>query len=590
MSVRATRLRQQFERFAQEIRIASKDVGMVPLHLWQTQRYIVDEILQGIDDGIRDFVILKPRQVGCTTVLTVFTLFWHLKHAALQGGYVAHVEAATALFRDNIHEMAIHIDDPRFMFPVRSSNRNMLAWAHNARLQYATAGTRENKALGRSKGLTYLFADEVAYWGGPGGVASLKATLSDRHPARMSLWASTANGYNLFHSMWQTAQRAVTSKAIFAPWWRHELYRTDAVAQGDRILEVYWDGILNAEEAAWQDEITRRWDVTLEPAQWAWWRWQLAEKAGDDLNKMHEEYPTLPEHAFQATGRGYLPSRVTARLREQLRAAPQPTMYRYGFGKMIEDTELLPTVRAMAQLKVWEEPRPREHYVVSCDPSFASSSDSDMAVVQVWRCERYRITQVAEFAANEVEPSRTAWVLAHLCGAYPESHLVLELNGPGYQVWQEILRLQMYGWGTNAIPQLSDVFSSIQYYLFRRLDALSGRGFWHYKANNQQKIWIFSGLRDRLAADQVLLRSAELVDELQVVRYDGRTFGAQEGACDDRVVAAALAAEMWAAQVIPILNLTPAPIADEPAPWPLPEDQRRPRLVSEFFDRLHAIR
>lgn len=576
---------QQFETFCRNIRIASKDQGLVPLALWSTQRYIIRELLRGITDDVRDFVILKPRQVGATTVLTVFTLFWHLKHKALQGGYVAHLDTATHLFRDNISEMAAHIDDPRWTYPIRASNRYQLAWSHGARLQYATAGTKENKTLGRSKGLTYLFADEVAYWGGLGGVASLKATLSERHPARLSIWASTANGYNLFHTLWANAQSAITTRAIFSAWWRHELYRTETIPKGDEIFRVYWDGHLNPEEQSWQREITARWGVTLEPAQWAWWRWQLREKNADDLNRMHEDFPTLPEHAFQATGYGFLSGSLMARLRAQMLQAPHATHYRYHFGPFIDASHLLPTHAQLAHLTVWEEPRGGEHYVVSCDPAYGANAESDFSTVTVWRAERTRLVQVAEFSANEVTVSQFAWVICHLAGVYQQPYLMLELTGPGYPVWQEIQRLQAYGTGSAHAPHLQDVMGAVQFYVFRRADAMAGRGFWAWKSTNQTKAWVFHRLKDHLLSDHIVIRSAAMIEELASVRQDKNMFGAQDGAHDDRVITLALAIEAWQENVIPMLAMSPLAHGEQPPPAALPVEER---LMQDFFAKIGA--
>ena len=50
--------------------------------------------------------------------------------------------------------------------------------------------------------------------------------------------------------------------------------------------------------------------------------------------------------------------------------------------------------------------------------------------------------QVAAFATSELNTYQFAWVIAHLAGAYKNSTLNLEVNGPGQAVINELKNLK----------------------------------------------------------------------------------------------------------------------------------------------------
>jgi hypothetical protein len=411
----------------------------------------------------------------------------------------------------------------------------------------------------------------------------LRATVSQRHPARLSLFVSTAQGFNFFHDLWQDFSRAVTLEAIFVGWWRHEEY---VKAAGTPEYETYWDGRLTPDEGAWQEQITRRWAVTLTAEQWAWYRWYRAEKSRGDQRTMHQNYPTLPEHAFQSSGGGFVDDATFYRLREQLASAPEAEAYRYHFGGTIESSELVPTEPAMAELTIWEPPIPGRHYVVAADPAFGANQHSDTACVQVWRAERQRLVQVAEFAAADMPVHQFAWVIFHLAGSYwrhpGRASLILEINGPGRAVWQEMQRLVNYGQGTTQHSQLQNVLGNIQHYIYRKPDSMGAGGAWQWLTTHATRKLLMEKLRDALLSDTLTIRSGALIEECANLRRVGDVVEAQGATHDDRAITCALAIECWQEQVLPVLLMMP-PEPDQAVPAPPPGHQR---VIQRFFDQI----
>ncbi len=68
--------RAKFLQFLKQLKVQSKDYGLVPFKLLGSQRYLLDQIEQGMAEGITVFYILKNRQAGISTFLLALDLFW----------------------------------------------------------------------------------------------------------------------------------------------------------------------------------------------------------------------------------------------------------------------------------------------------------------------------------------------------------------------------------------------------------------------------------------------------------------------------------------------------------------------------------
>src|SRR5262249_13414180 len=263
--------------------------------------------------------------------------------------------------------------------------------------------------------------------------------------------------------------------------------------------------------------------------------------------------------------------------------APAPEFYRYTFGPLIEEVAIYHTEEPLAHLRAWEGPAQYNYYIVSADPAYGASKKSDRSVAQVWRATATSLYQCAEFVATEVTMQQFAWICMHLAGTWTPSAFILELNGPGYGVLQEIQRLQAWGWGTARPAAVENALQGIQHYLYRRNDSLSQGAFLQWKSTPQIKTWAYSRLRDYFLMGLIHPTSPLLVEELGSVRQDGDKFGADHHHHDDTVATAAMAVEVWQSQVVPYLRMMPprGPKAEEPLPDPPPAHER---LMSRFFE------
>lgn len=539
----------QFYAFCSQLKIETKEQGLRKMdNLLGTQTYVMDEISKGLDSGIHFFVILKGRQLGITTISLALDLYWQFVHPGWQGTLVSDTEENRDMFRSTL---AMYMDGlpKEYKIPLMAHNRNQLVLKNRSRIFYQIAGNKSR--LGQGKAITYLHGTETASWGNEEGLASLIASLAETNPDRLYMFESTAQGFNMFHDMYTTAKRAKTQRAIFCGWWRNQFYSLDANTQ---TYKVYWDGKLTPEEREWTRDIKKLYNVEINSRQMAWWRWKLHEGIKDDA-LMYQEFPPTEDYAFVMTGTSYFSN---SRCTDAMKIAKNltPDCYRYSMGANFTDTECMKSTQRLATLKIWEEPIDTAYYVIGADPAYGSSDWADRFCIEVYRAYADGLEQVAEFATSEMNTYQFAWAIAHIAGAYKNSTLNLEINGPGQAVINELknLKRQAAMLDGKMGRDLMDVLSHMTNYVWRRNDNMSGLTNsigWNTTAQTKERM--LSYMKDYFERGMMDINSIETIEEMKTIIRDGPSIAASGRNKDDRVMASALACAAYAEQVQPRL-------------------------------------
>jgi hypothetical protein len=542
----------KFYQFCKHLRIESKEQGMITLGdtLLGTQTYVIDEVAKGLQDGIHFFIVLKGRQLGITTISLAMDLYWHFLNPGMQGTLTTDTEENREQFRSTL-QMYMDGLPKEYKIPLMSHNRNQMVLKNRSRMFYQVAGTRSKGTLGRGKGITFLHGTETSSWGDEEGLASLLASLAETNPLRYYMFESTARGFNMYHDMWTVAKKARTQKAIFCGWWRNQLYAADP--QSD-IYRTYWDGKLSAEEKEWTREVRKIYNYEINSRQMAWWRWKLYEGLKDE-SLMYQEFPPTEDYAFIMTGSSFF---STARCTDAMKVAKriEANYFRFSMGANFQDTELLKSNARLSTMTIWEEPMAQGYYVIGADPAYGSSDWADRFCVQVYRCYADGLDQVAEFCTSELNTFQFAWVICYLAGAYRNSTLNLEVNGPGQAVINEMrnLKRQATSMGGQEGKSLHDVLGNMQHYLWRRNDNfgnVSNSIGWVTTHNSKERMLNY--FKDYFERNMLQVYSTELLDEMKGIVRDQGTIAAYGRGKDDRVIASALACAAYAEQVQPRL-------------------------------------
>src|SRR6267378_5337982 len=178
--------RERFMFFLSKLKVQSKDYGLVPFRLLGTQRYILDEVIKGLEEGITTFVILKNRQGGVTTFFIALDMFWAFEYKGLLGAFILHKEEARDDWRASIEifyqEIPAKVEHAGRLVGFKprklQHNRNILSFKNGSRFRYLIAGTGENRkgGLGRSGAANYVHGTEVAFYGNEDDIRAFKSS------------------------------------------------------------------------------------------------------------------------------------------------------------------------------------------------------------------------------------------------------------------------------------------------------------------------------------------------------------------------------------------------------------------------------
>jgi len=561
-------IRQGIYDLLSAVRIDTKEEGRVHVKPWLSQRLVVDGVCRGLNEGCHEFVVLKCRQVACTTVCSVIELFWALANEGTQGAIIAdradNLERLRRIFASLLETLPPEwkTEEHRLV----QNNRQGMTFANRSVIDLLAAAS--NPDLGASRALNMCHMTECALWRSLSGVESLKASLARQNPNRLYIWESIANGLNWWHGFCQQAKKDRHLRFIFLGFWSNPTY---AIAKSDPDFKTYWDGgTLTEEEIRRARFVKTEYGVVVKPEQIAWWRRENEYRADEFMNR---HYPWTEKDAFISSGSGFFPAARTLEIGEQLADGPPYKGYKYVFdeqflGSRIEQTN----VKEDVALRIWEPPqnewvdggrddqgrflpaKPPGVYVVGVDPSGGGGGDANDHCVQVFRCYADRLVQVAEYASNKPLTYQLSWVLAHLCGAYRDHLCNLEISGIGAAVMPEVRNLRQLAergllQGNPSSGKILDLIGAVRWFLYKRTDSLGGAGnIVNWKTNQDNKAQVYSEVRDSLMLRRIEIRSLRLIQQMQgIVEEEGGWIGAgpDTGEGDDRVSAMVLAHHTW---------------------------------------------
>lgn len=554
----------QFWSFCAALKIPSKEEGIIFLHPTSSQVYLITEIFTGLDLGIHDFVIVKSRQLGASTILWALDQWWFLKFGSVQAMYIADDDENKEVHRSIFTQMYESLPPKYSRGPFEINNRVQAQWAdrpgwRSPRIMWTHASPRNEGQLGRSRGVNYLHGEEIDGWKDRKGVDALTSSLATDYPYRLYLWVGTGQGYGLLYEMWEQSGESVTSRQVFLGWWRLSTRRATKAAQPD-VWNVYGITRPSPDETEWLREVRKRYGVIIDREQLCWWRWQLHEGKGinGDEAKMLQEHPWIPEQAFQSSGSQFLSPTVLLKMHHAFARAPKPVGYRYDWGLTFDekftpdgDQTIIEVPLEQATLTVWEHPDPAGLYVVSGDPAYGSSEKADSFAITIWRCWPDALVQVAEYRGpGSGTMYQFAWTLAHLAGSYPR-WMIFERTGPGNAVAQELERMQNIKFGLSVHGAgIQDVLANIQRFLYARSDALQKTYSKDWKSTEELREQIFEELRDVVERGMIIVRSRALWSEIGALRREGSRVEAGGVAHDDLAITAALAVHDWLENII----------------------------------------
>ena len=281
--------------------IRTKDNRIVPFVMNEPQNRFYETIKKRWNAGkpVR-VIVLKARQMGFSTLAGGLVFWATATQSNVDSMFIAHKDEATAnifrmskLFYDKLpaqirpQRQASNAQELSFNTP---SNSKSKVEGLRSRIRCATAG---GQGVGRSYTLKCVHMSEFAFWPGKKmeTYTGLMQSVPDE-PYTLVIVESTANGFDEFKDLWDTAVKAQRDGdddgfiPIFFPWYEMSEYRRT----------VPPNFVPTQEELELQEQFG------LDLEQIVWRRWCIKVNCGGDINMFHQEYPATPEEAFISTG------------------------------------------------------------------------------------------------------------------------------------------------------------------------------------------------------------------------------------------------------------------------------------------------
>lgn len=501
--------REYISRF---LHIRTKDNRIVPLRLNEPQerlyKIIGNEARQG--KPIR-LIILKARQMGFSTLTEALIFHRTAVKPNISSMIIAHKDDATTnlfnmskLFYSYLPDMlkparkASNAREIIFDSPAKSEGGIGL----NSRIKCATAG---GDGVGRSDTLSNVHISEFAFWTGD-KMATLNGLLQSvpAQPGTMVIIESTANGYDDFKRLWDSAVAGENDFIpVFFPWFELAEYSRP------------YDGFQLTPE---EEELKERHNLTNE--QLSWRRWCIKNNCGGDINLFKQEYPSTPEEAFIATGACVFDTAIIIKRINDLQGCKplKRGYFAYDYdGQYITNARWIDSDRG--NIKIFREPEKSRPYVLGGDTAGEGSDYFTAHVIDNVTGEQVAVLH--DDNIDEDEYSRQIYCL----GQYYNTALVgLEANFSTYPI-REVARL---GYNRQYVREQPDTFTG------------TIKKSYGFRTTSATRPVIIANLV-QIARDEIqLINDVDTLREmLSFVRIKGKP-QAEEGEHDDLVMGLAI--------------------------------------------------
>nr|DAD98139.1 MAG TPA: Terminase large subunit [Myoviridae sp. cthRr4] len=377
------------------IKIRDKKNNIVPLVFNEPQLkyYNVIKSMYQQRKPIR-IIILKARQMGFSTETEAVIFKNVVTHHNYNAGIVAHKEDSTANLFNMSKRMLEYL--PEDIKPERKkSNAKELVFNNeqgtglDSRMKVMTAG---GKGIGRSDTFTALHLSELAFWEG-----DKKATMTGllqavpNTPDSMIIIESTANGYEYFKEMWDSA---VAGENDFYP-----------LFIGWNELKEYSMPYTGFDLTQEEKDLQKQYNLTLE--QLTWRRWCIKNNCSNDINLFKQEYPICPEEAFLSTGNCYFnKENIINRINTAPESLVRGKFTCYYDGIRIRNQKFLE--QDDGNIKIYEYPQKRVPYVLGGD---TAGEGSDFFTAHVINNITGKQVAVLKQQYNEIEYVKQVYCL-----------------------------------------------------------------------------------------------------------------------------------------------------------------------------------
>lgn len=501
--------------------IKNKNNQIVPFRLNSAQMRLLETIRQLQEEGkpIR-IIILKSRQMGFSTLTEGLIYFRTSTRKNVNSMIITHKDDATS----NLFNMSKLFQERNPIAPMqKTSNAKELIFENptknraekirrpglKSKIKCTTAG---GKGVGRSDTFTNVHASEFAFW--PGDPAETFSGLMQAVPntaESMVIIESTANGFDFFKKIWDGAVSGENDFfPFFAAWYEMDEYRMP-----------YHGEELTDEEKEMQEAFG------LDNEQIMWRRWCIRNNCGNSLDKFHQEYPSMPEEAFIATGTCIFNSAAIILRLKALEEMEAPRCGRFTFAEevlgldhiILREREFVEDEKG--EITIFREPEAGRPYTIGGD---TAGEGSDYFTAQV--LDNITGEPVARLHWQNCDEDEYAKQLYCLGRWYNDALMAVEVNYSTHP--QKVLEFLRYP----------------RFYVREIMDTYTGklRKSYGFHTNGKTRPQLVALLVEFLRDDLHLIHDRSTLQEcLTFVRNERGRAEAQQGEHDDLVMGLGIA-------------------------------------------------
>lgn len=454
-------------------------------------------------------IMLKARQLGFTTIVSLLFLLDTLTHPYTYSVIVAHDADTTAMVFDIVRRAYENLPPDKKPETKYNSKTELSFPALDSKIYVGTAGSR---SFGRATTVNNALLTEVASYD---DAESLISGLLQAVPSTGNvILESTAEGMGTYYH--QEYEKALNNDSIFTPhfsaWFLDDKYQ----------IPVPSDFQLTEEE----EKFGKTYSLSLEQINW------YRHKKKELRHLVTQEYPSTPEEAFLSAGGDFFDSGI---LMEYILGA-----------KLIQtvdkpDRSVLPVTYSYAlnqkrgTLNIYKYPVPGHRYIITGDTSEGEEQkDTDFSAGDVIDVETWE--QVAHIH-GKFEPDKFAHLLMEIGHWYNHGLLVIERNNHGHTTLNEIKNHSTYG-----------LMNSTKWgglYMHKEYDA-KNRQFTYkpgFPTNVKNKPMMLDALDEQTKERAIIINHTPSLVEMKNYKIlkNGK-YGAPKGLHDDRVISLALGA------------------------------------------------
>ncbi len=484
------------------ISIKDKDRFIVPFVFNPIQDLFYKKYMEMNAKGIRRHIILKPRQLGFTTLICAMFLAECILVPNTVAAIIAHDAESTARIFEITKLMYEKLPEEIRPQKKYSSKREIVFEDIGSKIFIGTAGS---VGFGRGTTINLLHCSEFAFWEKP---EELLPSLLETVPKDngVIIYETTANGYNHFHDDYLAATKtSEMDRRInqipyphFYRWFDHPEYRF----QLEQAEEDYIRNSLT------EDEMSMIKVHELDLGQIMWRR----SKQASLKEKFMQEYPEDDVSCFIASGKPFFDRQIIKSI-----------------GLWIEENKVSEWAKKEMddKITIFKQRVPEAQYLMCVDPAEGNpQSDNSSAYILRLNKDPIFIEFCAEIS-DKLPMPKFYRLIYHLCALYGFPRLVIERNNHGH--------LLNY-WSTNGYMQ--DQIKILDRYpnIYNGKDGKPG-----FVTTSTTRPLILDNLGELLRNNMLVVYSRTWLDQaLSFIYNDAGRPQAQTGKKDDSIMATAV--------------------------------------------------